>query len=117
VWAARDPTPPWAWSLENCCTRVGVGANVKEKESNMDTLCSHAGPGAVYAVPVVQRIESQQQFEDEHKSYYKKSKSYSPGELNENGRKKRKKETKPRKKRKEETKPRKRRSDAGKTRK
>ena len=60
----------------------------------MDTLYSHAGPGTVYAVPVVKRTESQQQFGDEHESHCKERQNHGGGGVDENGRKKHKKHKK-----------------------
>eukprot|EP00937_MAST-01D_sp_MAST-1D-sp2_P007724 g7724.t1 len=71
-----------------------VGVNVKESESSMKDHYSHHDPGAVYAVPVLPEITSQQDFTDKHISYFKKRQQLGEHEVDENGRKKHKKHKK-----------------------
>jgi hypothetical protein len=48
-----------------------VGVNVKDEDDVPHDAISAARPQALYIVPVWPRFASQQQFWDEHKSYYK----------------------------------------------
>ena len=52
---------------------MGVGVNVKSSDDVPHDGYSPARSGALYIVPVQPRFTTQQQFRDEHKSYYKQT--------------------------------------------
>ena len=58
---------------------LGVGVNVKSCDDVPHDGYSPSRPAALYIVPVLPRFTTQQQFWDEHKSYYKQKHAGLPG--------------------------------------